>query len=122
MGVTLEVLEFADRDGFMERLSNEVSIVLQPSFSESFNFVTVEAAGCGRPFVGSATIRHCPEEWRADPNDPFSIAAVIRRILDDYSAASAKARMVAEETVMVQNAKYRQFVQKIASLSMGLKN
>ena len=82
-------------------------MVLQPSLADSFNYVTVDAASVGTPFVGSFSIRHTPREWRVEnPNDTEEIAAVTRRILDNWPAESAKARPLAESIATSNNAAF----------------
>lgn len=100
---------------FLHRLRNHVSLVLQPSLSESFNYVSWEAASVGRPWVGSAAIKHTPAAWRADPNDPADIARVAGEILDDYHFASRQARLIAENVAAEHNAGYCDLIRRLLS-------
>jgi glycosyltransferase involved in cell wall biosynthesis len=67
-------------------LYGDSDIVLQPSLSESFNYVALEAMCQSTPVVGAPAIRYMPPQWQADPNDPQSIADVMENILSDYES------------------------------------
>lgn len=113
-GLKYESLPYGDFDEWYRRLREQVSIVLQPSMSDSFNIVTVEAAAHGRPFVGSPTIPHTPDAWRvSDPNNPREIAEVTERILDGYPAASAQARQLADEVTARNNKAYSEIIGRL---------
>jgi glycosyltransferase involved in cell wall biosynthesis len=94
-------------------LRDSVSVVCQPSFSESFNYVSLDGAAFGRPFVGAESIRHTPWPWRvANPNDCYEIAAKIECILDDYPSASRLARQVAESVAERNNRQYADLIRR----------
>lgn len=113
-GLKYESLPYGSFDEWYRRLREMVSIVFQPSMSDSFNIATVEAAGHGRPFVGSHTIPHTPSEWLvSDPNNTREIAEVTERILDDYPAASEQARKLADEVQQRNNAAYAAIVGRL---------
>lgn len=98
-------------------LRDQVSVVCQPSMSESFNYVSLDGASYGRPFVGSEAIRHTPKPWRVkNPNDCYEIAAKLESILDDYPAASRMARAVAERIAERNNRAYAALVKRWARL------
>lgn len=105
--------DWAGPEEFLNRLRSEVSLVLQPSMSETFNYVTLEAGLCGRPWVGSLAIRHTPEEWRADPNSPIDIANVAQEILDHYEQSSVKALQIAESVALKNNDEYVEFIKEL---------
>jgi hypothetical protein len=72
-------------------LRDEVSIVLQPSMSDSFNYVGTDALSVGRPVVGSRAIRYLPNAWQVDdPNDPADLAAS-RELQDRVEVRQANA-------------------------------
>lgn len=96
-------------------LRDQVSVVCQSSFSESFNYVSIDAAAFGRPFVGSESIRHTPQPWRvSNPNDCYEIASKLETILDDYPAASRLARKVADSVADRNNRQYAALVKKLS--------
>jgi hypothetical protein len=105
-GLQCERLPWVGYDGFLRRLRGEVSVVLQPSMSETFNYVSWEAGSVGRPWVGSAAIRHTPPAWRADPNGASDIARVAGEILDGYQNASRESRRIAVAVAQRNNAAY----------------
>ena len=113
-GLEYEMLPWTPLEGWYGRLRREISLVLQATFADSFNYVSLDAASCGRPFVGSYAIRHTPRAWHvADPNNSHEIAAVARRILDRYEAESAKCRPLAEAVARRNNRQYAEMVQRL---------
>lgn len=61
-------------------------LLLQPSYTESFNMVTADGVAEGVPSVVSSAIDWAPEDWRADVDDVLDIARVGRRLLHDPHA------------------------------------
>lgn len=112
-GLQCERLPWTNYDGFLRRLRDNVSIVLQPSMSETFNYVSWEAGSVGRPWVGSAAIRHTPPAWRADPNDPADIARVGQYLLANYADCSWQARDIAERVAKQNNAAYTEMIKRL---------
>lgn len=111
--ITLEKLEWKEHDGWYDMLTTKISLVLQASLAESFNYVSVDAALCGRPFVGSGSIRHTPPEWKAEPWQPSDIARVALQILDDYDENCRKALEIGRAVRAENNRKYRQLFDRI---------
>ena len=62
-------------------------LLLQPSYTESFNMVTADGVAEGVPSVVSPAIDWAPESWKAQVDDVLHIAQVGRRLLHDASAA-----------------------------------
>ncbi len=62
-------------------------LLLQPSYTESFNMVTADGVAEGVPSVVSPAIDWAPESWKAHVDDVMHIAQVGRRLLHDVSAA-----------------------------------
>lgn len=113
-GLRYQSLPYADYDAWYTRLREQVSIVLQPSMSDSFNIVSAEALLHGRPFIGSPVIAHTPEDWSVrDPNNPGEIADVAERILDNYEKESRRATMLGETLADRQNAAYTRMLQTL---------
>jgi hypothetical protein len=62
-------------------------LLLQPSYTESFNMVTADGAAEGVASVVSEAIDWAPADWKADVDDVLDIARVGRQLLCDGSAA-----------------------------------
>lgn len=69
------------------RLVRSMDVMLQPSFSESFNLVTADGAAEGIPSAVGDAIEWAPEWWKGLPDDSNDIARVGRALLFDSSAA-----------------------------------
>ncbi len=62
-------------------------LLLQPSYTESFNMVTADGVAEGVPSVVSNAIDWAPEHWKANVDDALDIARVGRALLQDTRAA-----------------------------------
>ncbi len=62
-------------------------LLLQPSYTESYNMVTADGVAEGVPSVVSHAIDWAPESWKAEVDDVLQIAQIGRRLLHDTSAA-----------------------------------
>jgi hypothetical protein len=62
-------------------------LLLQPSYTESFNMVTADGVAEGVPSVVSNAIDWAPHDWKANVDDVLDIARVGRRLLCDPRAA-----------------------------------
>jgi glycosyltransferase involved in cell wall biosynthesis len=62
-------------------------LLLQPSYTESFNMVTADGVAEGVPSVVSNAIDWAPEHWKANVDDVLDIARVGRCLLRDSRAA-----------------------------------
>ena len=58
-------------------------LLLQPSYTESFNMVTADGVAEGVPSVVSHAIDWAPEHWKAMMDDVLDIARVGRYLLTD---------------------------------------
>jgi hypothetical protein len=56
-------------------------LLLQPSYTESFNMVTADGVFMGVPSVVSDAIEWAPRSWKAKHDDACSIAKVGKRLL-----------------------------------------
>jgi hypothetical protein len=66
-------------------------LLLQPSYTESFNMVTADGVAEGVPSVVSPAIDWAPHDWKAEPDDVCEIARTGRRLLfDPYAAADGR--------------------------------
>ena len=62
-------------------------LLLQPSYTESFNMVTADGIAEGVPSVVSRAIDWAPDHWKAVADDVLDIARVGRYLLNDPHAA-----------------------------------
>lgn len=69
-------------------LIRSMHLLIQPSFTETFNMVTADGASEGIPSVVSDAIDWAPDDWKAEVDSPDSIARTGRRILADGFAGS----------------------------------
>lgn len=56
------------------RLVKTMDLLFQPSFTESFNIVTADGVSVGVPSVVSSAVRWVPDDWKANPDSPSSLA------------------------------------------------
>ncbi len=61
-------------------------LLLQPSYTESFNMVTADGVAEGVASVVSKAIDWAPDDWKADVDDVPQIARVGRKLLSDPHA------------------------------------
>jgi hypothetical protein len=69
------------------RVVGHMHLLLQPSYTESFNVVTADGVAEGVPSVVSNAIDWAPAHWKADVDDVIDIARVGRHLLLDPRAA-----------------------------------
>lgn len=69
------------------RLSAHMHLVLQPSYTETFNCVAAEATRMGVPVVGSEAIDWLPARYQAQADDAADIARVAESLLRAPNAA-----------------------------------
>ena len=69
-------------------LVRHMHLMMQPSFSESFNMVTADGAAECVPSVVSDAIDWAPDCWKAETDDAASIAKVGRCLLNDPEAGA----------------------------------
>lgn len=65
------------------KVVSHMHLLLQPSYTESFNMVTADGIAEGVPSVVSKAIDWAPEHWKADVDDVLDIARVGRQLLHD---------------------------------------
>ena len=71
-----------------KRWVGTMNLLLQPSYTETFNNVTADGVCEGTPSVVSDVIDWVPEAWKASTDDAMDIAQTGRRLLYDHHAAS----------------------------------
>lgn len=109
----ISVVSYKTQAQFRSWIRDSVSVMLEPSMSDSFHYVGLDAIGQGVPVVGSQTIRYLPREWQADPNDPRDIARVAMMFLDDYPRYSEQALRLGCEIRDRQRDAYRDAIKRI---------
>jgi hypothetical protein len=62
-------------------------LLLQPSYTETFNVVTADGIAEGVPSVVSHAIEWAPRNWKAEVDDVHQIAVVGQKLLGDKRAA-----------------------------------
>lgn len=67
-------------------LVKSMNLLMQPSYTETFNMVTADGAAESIPSVVSDAIDWAPEDWKAEVDDPLDIARVGRRLLHNPHA------------------------------------
>jgi hypothetical protein len=70
------------------QIAGHMHLLLQPSYTESFNMVTADGVAEGVPSVVSDAIDWAPQHWKANVDDVFDIARVGRYLLSDSNAAA----------------------------------
>jgi len=73
-----------------------MNLLMQPSYTESFNMVTADGVAEGVASVVSSAIDWAPHDWKADVDDALAIARVGRRLLHDPMAAAEGRRALVE--------------------------
>lgn len=85
-GITLKELNWASWPQFRS-LIRTMHLLLQVSYTESFNMVTADGVAEGVPSVVSDAIDWAPKYWQAFSDDVCDIARVGRQLIFDRSAA-----------------------------------
>ncbi|MGA7411590.1 MAG: hypothetical protein WBW33_14005 [Bryobacteraceae bacterium] len=70
------------------KVVSHMNLLLQPSYTESFNMVTADGIAEGVPSAVSRAIDWAPEYWKADVDDVLDIARVGRQLLHDGRATA----------------------------------
>ncbi|HZS55813.1 MAG TPA: hypothetical protein VFA65_15540 [Bryobacteraceae bacterium] len=84
--VTLKLNGWQSWPEFRKTVAN-MHLLLQPSYTESFNMVTADGVAEGVASVVSSAIDWAPADWRADVDDVPQIARVGRKLLFDAHSA-----------------------------------
>jgi hypothetical protein len=109
-GVTLHLSGWESWPAF-RRTVGHMHLLLQPSYTESFNMVTADGVAEGLASVVSDAIDWAPDDWKADADDALSIARTARRLLCDHHAAAEGLRAL-EHYISDGIRHYRQFVDR----------
>ena len=84
-GVSLRLNGWQSWPAFRKTVGH-MHLLLQPSYTESFNIVTADGVAEGVPSVVSDAIDWAPDDWKANVDDVLDIARVGRRLLRDDRA------------------------------------
>ena len=79
-GVKLVRHEWQHWDSFIQLIA-EMDLLIQISYTESFNMITADGISVGVPSVVSEVIRWCPDDWKADTDDVIDVANVGMQLL-----------------------------------------
>lgn len=71
------------------RDAGTMHVLMQPSYTESFNMVTADGVAAGVASVVSEAIDWVPTDWVADADDVGDVARVARNLLHDRHAVDA---------------------------------
>lgn len=74
-GVKLVRHNWQHWDNFI-KLIGSMDLLLQVSYTESFNMITADGISVGVPSVVSPVIKWAPERWKADPDNAVEVASV----------------------------------------------
>ena len=86
-GVTVVRHNWMYWDDFI-KLVGSMDLLIQVSYTESFNMVTADGISQGVPSVVSSAIYWAPAEWKAEADDASDVARVGLRLLTDSRARS----------------------------------
>jgi hypothetical protein len=84
--VTLKQAPWASWADF-KRTVGTMNLLMQPSYTETFNNVTADGIAEGVPSVVGDSIEWVPSYWQANVDDSNDVASVGRRLLSDPQAA-----------------------------------
>lgn len=84
--IQLKEAKWSSWHQFRKTVGN-MHLLLQPSYTESFNMVTADGVAEGVPSVVSEAIVWAPEHWKAETDDVFDIARKGVHLLHDPNAA-----------------------------------
>lgn len=83
--VTLKELPWASWSEF-KRAIGSMNILMQPSYTETFNNVSADGICEGVPSVVTEAIEWAPDYWKAEGDESSDVASVARRLLFDAQA------------------------------------
>lgn len=69
------------------KIVGSMHLLMQPSYTESYNVVTADGCNEGVPSVVSEAITWAPKEWQADVDDPDSVARTGIALIHDPRAS-----------------------------------
>jgi glycosyltransferase involved in cell wall biosynthesis len=88
-------------DAFIKTVQ-KMDLLIQLSYTESFNMVTADGVAQGVPSVVSPAIIWAPDSWKAEPDSVLSAAAVgIRLLTDEKKRAHGAAALAQHNRIAV---------------------
>lgn len=69
-------------DKFIQLIA-QMDLLIQVSYTESFNMVTADGVSVGVPTVVSPVIFWAPDSWKADPDDALDVARIGVKLLTE---------------------------------------
>lgn len=92
--VTLKELHWATWPEF-KRVVGSMNVLMQPSFTETFNNVSADGISEGTCSVVGPSIEWVPNSWKAEPDDSGDVSRTAMRLLHDpYAAREGYASLV----------------------------
>jgi hypothetical protein len=79
-GIKLIRHDWETWDKFIQLVST-MDLMIQVSYTESFNMITADGISVGVPSVVSPVIYWAPDSWKADPDNAVNVAKVGIRLL-----------------------------------------
>lgn len=110
-GFDMNMISWRDNQDYIEYMAQNVDIVMQCSFAESFNYVAWEAMDLGIPVVGSPAITYCPIQ--ANPDSIVEMTDRIVSVIVDYDEASMLARQFAGREAVRLNKGFLASIQRL---------
>ncbi len=71
------------------KLVGQMDVMIQVSYTESFNMITADGISVGVPSAVSPAIYWAPPSWKADPDDANEVLTVMKRLLTDSRQRTA---------------------------------
>lgn len=109
--IEAEIAPWLEWGDYIDRLRS-VDVGLQVSFTESYNYVSLEHMLCGVPVVGSDATRHVPPRWRAEMDTPQSIATLILDRIEGWEEDSLEARRISLQFAEQRNRQFQSFFEE----------
>lgn len=96
-GIPFYYHNWSEWEAYVTWMSLGVDLSMCASLCESFGLIAAESMLLGVPVVGSYATEFIPEFWKANPQDPRSIAKIAFEIVSSYAFHSTVAVNVATE-------------------------
>jgi len=93
----LRLVQYGWREwnAFRDEVVSEMDILIQTSFTESFNIVTADGIYCGIPSVVGEAIDWIPNYWKANVDDAADVARVAEKLMfTDSTSDDGYAKLV----------------------------